>query len=161
MLSCCAESACLVQSKLAESEEKVAALTLQIEHLHNDRLRLENRNSVLEKVYAQLHCVCKHSDCTGLLTAYAQIGTHHLDVQYQGHQPAKPSHCMTQVLEMKETEDAKPAASSSGKQTSLLIRMQCAAQQLAYMHPFAIALSMLHLRRSNLYVWHMDNKLLF
>lgn len=55
------------KSKLAESEEKVAAMTVQIEHLHSDRLRLENRNSVLEK-----------------------------------------------VLEMKEIEDAKPAASSSG-----------------------------------------------
>lgn len=44
-----------MQSKLAESEEKVAAMTVQIEHLHNDRLRLENRNSVLEKVCVLLH----------------------------------------------------------------------------------------------------------
>ncbi len=55
-----------MQSKLAESEEKVAAMTVQIEHLHNDRLRLENRNSVLEKVCDLLHGVCKHSDCAGL-----------------------------------------------------------------------------------------------
>ena len=41
-----------MQSKLAESDEKVASMTVQIEHLHNDRLRLENRNSVLEKVCA-------------------------------------------------------------------------------------------------------------
>lgn len=55
------------KSKLAESEDKVAAMAIQLEQLHNDRLRLENRNSVLEK-----------------------------------------------VLEMKEIEEAKPAASSSG-----------------------------------------------
>ncbi len=55
-----------MQSKLAESEEKVAAMTVQIEHLHNDRLRLENRNSVLEKVCALLHGICKNSDCAGL-----------------------------------------------------------------------------------------------
>lgn len=55
------------KSKLAESEEKVAAMALQLEQLHSDRLRLENRNSVLEK-----------------------------------------------VLEMKELEEAKPTASSSG-----------------------------------------------
>ena len=40
----------LMQSKLAESEEKVAAMAVQLEQLHSDRLRLENRNSVLEKV---------------------------------------------------------------------------------------------------------------
>ncbi len=39
------------KSKLAESEEKVAAMAIQLEQLHNDRLRLENRNSVLEKVF--------------------------------------------------------------------------------------------------------------
>jgi len=55
-----------VQSKLAESEEKVASMAVQIEHLHNDRLRLENRNSVLEKVYALSHDFCKHSDCAGI-----------------------------------------------------------------------------------------------
>lgn len=38
------------QSKLAESEDKVAAMAVQLEQLHADRLRLENRNSVLEKV---------------------------------------------------------------------------------------------------------------
>lgn len=39
-----------LQSKLAESEDKVAAMAVQLEQLHADRLRLENRNSVLEKV---------------------------------------------------------------------------------------------------------------
>ncbi|KAL3147225.1 hypothetical protein ABBQ32_002720 [Trebouxia sp. C0010 RCD-2024] len=38
------------KSKLAESEDKVAAMTVQLEQLHADRVRLENRNSVLEKV---------------------------------------------------------------------------------------------------------------
>ncbi len=39
-----------VQSKLAESEDKVAAMAVQLEQVNADRLRLENRNSVLEKV---------------------------------------------------------------------------------------------------------------
>ena len=50
-----------MQSKLAESEDKVAAMAAQLEQLHADRLRLENRNSVLEKVAVSLHsakCIC-------------------------------------------------------------------------------------------------------
>ena len=40
----------LVQSKLAESEDKVAEMAVQLEQVNADRVRLENRNSVLEKV---------------------------------------------------------------------------------------------------------------
>ena len=39
-----------MQSKLAESEDKVAAMAVQLEQVNADRVRLENRNSVLEKV---------------------------------------------------------------------------------------------------------------
>ena len=47
----------LLQSKLAESEDKVAAMAVQLEQLHADRLRLENRNSVLEKVTLSAVCL--------------------------------------------------------------------------------------------------------
>ena len=47
-----------MQSKLAESEDKVAAMAVQLEQLHADRLRLENRNSVLEKVSTSHVLLC-------------------------------------------------------------------------------------------------------
>lgn len=47
----------ILQSKLAESEDKVVAMAVQLEQLHADRLRLENRNSVLEKVTLSTVCL--------------------------------------------------------------------------------------------------------
>ena len=78
-------------------------MAIQLEQLHNDRLRLENRNSVLEKVnvsYLVLPILhgSESSDCP-TMQSRLQI--------FLG---------VVQVLEMKEIEEAKPAASSSGMQ---------------------------------------------
>lgn len=58
----------LVQSKLAESEDKVAAMAVQLEQVNADRVRLENRNSVLEKVILHLqHCAQSPRDLSAHL----------------------------------------------------------------------------------------------
>ena len=113
----------LLQSKLAESEDKVAAMAVQLEQLHADRLRLENRNSVLEKV--TLRAVYMPS-CT--YVPVQSLSPSELQLNFKTHASSAVPHAssftnLIQVLEMKEIEETKPSTSSSGR--VLLITLCC------------------------------------
>ena len=106
----------LLQSKLAESEDKVAAMAAQLEQLHADRLRLENRNSVLEKVTLSTvsmqpsqFCVSSGGICPSGLPLASSFNS------------------FVQVLEMKEIEETKPSTSSSGKMLHMVLRCHSAS----------------------------------
>ena len=85
-------------------------MAVQLEQLHADRLRLENRNSVLEKVTLSAvrmylcprFCLCLIFSCMEVACICA------LPL-------ALRSNSFVQVLEMKEIEETKPSTSSSGR----------------------------------------------
>lgn len=96
-------------------------MAVQLEQLHADRLRLENRNSVLEKVTLSTVCVFFVTLSSVCMLLATQVSVPNTNVRSTEVAcicvlpPALRSKSFVQVLEMKEIEETKPSTSSSGK----------------------------------------------